>query len=249
MNNKKLQQQLKSFSSYELNFDDLLELKSDFEELFKLAKSYRKHSVTLLINGYNYIKSAKKGIDNLVNYRITDSKLGLHVTNAIKKLNLLFHHLSETGREYEHHDRELRCQLTRLLEKLGRLLPEDYGVQLGLFDDRSYEAAPKLKAINTFQQWKRRQARLNYQHGFACQPKLRIEQLSLPLWQPPFPTQAQNINLRQARKLAASMGLPQKVRGKDLALNAFLDSFQQLWFYSSRHVRQQFGRSLLHFSI
>lgn len=246
MSNKKLQQQQKSFSSYEFNFDDILDLKSDFETLFKLAKSYRKRSVTLLINGYNYIKSAKKGIDHLVNYRITDFKLGLQVTNAIKKLNLLFHYLSETGNEYEHRDRELRCQLTRLLKKLGRLLPEDYGVQLGLFDNRSYEAAPKPQATNTFQQWKRRQIRLNYQHELACQPQLQIEQLSLPLWQPPLPTQAQNINLRQARKLAASMGLPQKVRGKDLALKAFLDSFQQLWFYSSRHVRQQFRRSLSH---
>jgi hypothetical protein len=182
-----------------------------------------------------------------VNYRITDLKLGANVTNAIKKLNLLFHHLSETGIEYEQHDYELRQKLTRLLEKLGKLLPEDYGVQLGLFDDQPYAAAPKSRPINTFEQWVRRQARqkrMSYENALAPQPQLQNAQLSLPLWQPPFPAQAQNINLRQARKLADSVGLPQQISGQDLSLKAFLDGFQQLWFYSSLHVQQQFVRSL-----
>ncbi|NJL51211.1 MAG: hypothetical protein HC930_01515 [Hydrococcus sp. SU_1_0] len=128
-----------SFSTLSVSFDTLLELQQDFRQLFAWVQKNRYESVTVMLGGYSHIKTAKKLLDALVNYRYTPSKLATALMTGIQKLNLLFHHLSTESRNDDPSDRPLRKMLSALLDKLGSLLPQDAGVQLLLFGEDEYQ--------------------------------------------------------------------------------------------------------------
>lgn len=144
MSNKN-QQRFANFSTDSLDFDYLLTIQADFKAMFALVKKHHPDCTIFLFNGRQLIKDAKRGIDNLVNYRMTKEKLGEKITTALEKLNLLYCYLRTTDNRpeyfltnYDQRNRILHQHLTSLIHKLGELLPVDFGVQLQLFDDAEY---------------------------------------------------------------------------------------------------------------
>lgn len=236
-----------TFLDIPVSFDRICSLYEDFQELFDFAKKIRPHATTLLLGGYEHIKTAKHKFQMLVQYRYNAAKFGQAVVTAVERLNLLFRYMAEDGYDPQQQERTLRQMLVSLLAKLEALLPADGGVQLSLFDGEDYRQDDSSKpCFMGFESWAAGQmrrekvrhaaARFRFNNHLKSHLLLSFNQLSLPLWQAPAPPELLNIPLRQARQLARLLGLPQKQNGRDLSLKQFIDSFSHLWAYNPGKV-------------
>jgi hypothetical protein len=225
-----------SSSAFYIRHDTLFSLHDEIIDLLSFATENLSHSTALLFDGYKNIKAVKKMFDYLVRYKFDSQKLEERVRESIQRLHLLFRWL----RDDEQQDRELRRLLSSLLEKLRGLLPQDAMVQLWLFDKNTLEDTPEEKCVLPgFFAWKKQRcrARLVFHDEMPfVRPRSPFQQLSLPLWKPPVPQELLNISLRQARRLARALGLPQKQAGQDFNLPQFIAQFQQQWWQNASRV-------------
>lgn len=238
------------FSKYSLDFDCLLNIQLDLKSILFLAKKSRTKCKTFSINAKELVKQAKHAIDCLVNYQITNEKLAKRVKQAIKKLNLLSSslvdikdHPEDYWLRYEEETYKLHGFLKSVLEKLGNILPINFGVQLELFESKKYENSKIYESyLPGVRDWLCR---------YPCIKKVRtvcesgaIKQLSIPLWNPPCPESIKSLTLRKARKMASVLGLPQKVNGRDLSRDDFIASFEKLWKKGGGIIRTRFTEVL-----
>jgi hypothetical protein len=225
-------------SQFSISNEVLFSLHSEIKDLSDFSEKHHHHNTALLFNGDRHIKAVKKMFDSLVRYKFDLKKLESKIRESIQRLNLLFHFLSD----YESLDLELRHLLSSCLKKLGELLPQEVSVQLWLFDKNDLDDTPEEKRVLPgFFAWKQQKCRARLVFDVEELPFMRprspFQQLSLPLWKPPAPQELLTISLRQARRLARALGLPQKQDGQDLSLRQFVEQFQQLWWESAPRVK------------
>jgi hypothetical protein len=225
-------------SKFSISNDVLFSLHSEIKDLLNFSEKHRHHSTALLFDGDRHIKAVKKMFDSLVRYQFDAKKLESKIRESIQRLNLLFHWLSD----FESHDRELYRSLSLFIEKLGTLLPAEASIQLLLFSTDAVEDTPeKKRVLPGFFAWKKQKCRARLVFDIEelpfVRPRSPFQQLSLSLWGTPAPQELLTISLRQARRLARALGLPQKQDGQDLNLRQFVEQFQQQWCENASKVK------------
>jgi hypothetical protein len=225
-------------AKFSISNESLFSLHSEIKDLLDFSENHRHHSTALLFNGDRHIKIVKKMFDSLVRYKFDAKKLEDKIRESIQRLNLLFHFLSD----YEEIDLQLRHLLSSYIKKLGELLPQEVSVQLWLFDKNDLDDTPEEKRILPgFLAWTKQKCRRRLVFDVEALPFVRprspFQQLSLPLWKPAAPQELLTVSLRQARRLARALGLPQKQNGQDLSLRQFVEHFQQQWWENAPRVK------------
>lgn len=234
---------------YSVKIDHWDTLNAVYAEIKEIAeevrKEYRRKSPSLsCLLVTRPIKQVINPLSMLIQHRYSDDATLNLISSAIKRLHCIAFDLEQN------YETRFVDKLRSLADILFSFVGDNQPIQLELFDKNQYhEPHWKSRVFAHLNRWWNH--RFRNKLGFSTHPKcdpIRFTQFTIDLWKPQLESnkkryfnayfevsesESENLffsqlSLRQLRRVASLLGMPQKVGGKDRSKESFVTELESL---------------------